>query len=808
MKSQFAQEAVRESLRLNRAEIRWRRLLSSLSQWQGAWRDPELFDTEKVRAPMRLSSHRFNNGVRCILRVRDRFSRSYLDTASYSRTKALDGGVLAMGTSVDPAVNEDEAANMIYARMEKKLQDKLVAPMRAEVYGGLHAESGVVMILYKSHVREAYLVFVRKLHDLPVEDARLMFVNPAGVRRIVKKWRLGDIKKVLRKQVVERKTGLELEFYSGRHLLLNLGSEDQRDTLGSKLVRLREKWCRGLQYSGTVDPMRDFEKRKLSTIWAARKISTMDYLMALNTYSGRSFDNLAQYPVFPWILADDRARRDLSRNMGMAGDPERAEEFKKRYVREDSAGLGRFHFGSHYSNPGIVLQYTMRLYPFFEGYLKFFSGLDDPNRMFHSIQETYQSATKDISDVREITPEFYSLPEIFLNRESLLLGQRGHGKSHEETDKVDSVLLPRWADGNAYRYVSMLRQALESDEAIMEENGLAKWIDLVFGCQQRGRAAEKACNLFPPVSYDPAKVLFTARSDPQLHEAYRMQAYHWGQTPQQLFQRKHPAAQMRARCVWDDTGRLQSIHTEKLTGLKRIVKISLCQTESESAAVAFVAVDIDGKFLHGTARLAPRPVISVVPPEESMASHSIWRREDLTANALESPIAVLQSRKVRYLARGGCWDGSIQLNPMESSRKATFTLFYHSSTVTCLTVDQYERLALVGTKGGECAVYSVEDDMFWRPRDVLEDHSGAITCVCISEEMQLFATAGVDGAANIYRLDCKPSLIRTFRQKDSNPLHWVLAQNLTKIGWTGSEPASLCYHVQQVRRRELPLLQH
>lgn len=62
--------------------------------------------------------------------------------------------------------------------------------------------------------------------------------------------------------------------------------------------------------------------------------------MYLNTLAGRSYNDLMQYPVFPWILADYDAEeldltdpstfRDFTRSMG-AQSPERLEQFKKRF---------------------------------------------------------------------------------------------------------------------------------------------------------------------------------------------------------------------------------------------------------------------------------------------------------------------------------------------------------------------------------------------------------------------------------------------------------------------------------------------
>lgn len=62
--------------------------------------------------------------------------------------------------------------------------------------------------------------------------------------------------------------------------------------------------------------------------------------MHLNTLAGRSYNDLMQYPVFPWILADYDSEeldvndpytfRDFTKPMG-AQSPERLEQFKKRF---------------------------------------------------------------------------------------------------------------------------------------------------------------------------------------------------------------------------------------------------------------------------------------------------------------------------------------------------------------------------------------------------------------------------------------------------------------------------------------------
>jgi hypothetical protein len=47
-----------------------------------------------------------------------------------------------------------------------------------------------------------------------------------------------------------------------------------------------------------------FKRRKYTERWANGQISNFDYLMLLNKFSGRSFNDPNQYYVFPWVLKE------------------------------------------------------------------------------------------------------------------------------------------------------------------------------------------------------------------------------------------------------------------------------------------------------------------------------------------------------------------------------------------------------------------------------------------------------------------------------------------------------------------------
>jgi hypothetical protein len=111
------------------------------------------------------------------------------------------------------------------------------------------------------------------------------------------------------------------------------------------------------------------------------EISNFQYLMHLNTLAGRSYNDLMQYPVFPWILADydsdfidlndSSSFRDLSKPMG-AQSSGRLHQFVKRYKEWDDphGETPPYHYGTHYSSAMIVCSYLVRLEPFAQHFLR------------------------------------------------------------------------------------------------------------------------------------------------------------------------------------------------------------------------------------------------------------------------------------------------------------------------------------------------------------------------------------------------------------------------------------------------------
>lgn len=188
-----------------------------------------------------------------------------------------------------------------------------------------------------------------------------------------------------------------------------------------------------------------FIEQELTKQWTERKMSNFDYLMKLNMFSGRSYNDLTQYPVFPWVLADytseelnlnprneeeaKKTFRDLGLPIGALRDTEERHEYLKGRIDIDEyAGQktkiepsddGNFMYGSHYSTGGHIIDYLVRVEPFTTLQINLQSGkFDDANRIFSSIPRAWQSylAEQNSQNFKELVPEFFYDPSFLKNR--------------------------------------------------------------------------------------------------------------------------------------------------------------------------------------------------------------------------------------------------------------------------------------------------------------------------------------------------------------------------------------------------------
>ena len=92
------------------------------------------------------------------------------------------------------------------------------------------------------------------------------------------------------------------------------------------------------------------------------------------------------------------------------------EEYKKSLEKEGE-GVDHAYFECNYSNQTFVTGFLMRLFPYsficieLQG-----TKFDCPDRLFFSVEKTLMNIfSSDNTDIKELIPEFFYLPEMFMN---------------------------------------------------------------------------------------------------------------------------------------------------------------------------------------------------------------------------------------------------------------------------------------------------------------------------------------------------------------------------------------------------------
>jgi hypothetical protein len=380
-------------------------------------------------------------------------------------------------------------------------------------------------------------------------------------------WTWSEVLSISKRRFLLRDVAIEVFFTDGRSYLVTCISSRSRDDLYNAIVHraphVHSASAVASEDAWRLDTLRTSEDvpknfgSKLGSLfnagpthaatkrWQRGEMSNFQYLMLVNTMAGRTFNDLTQYPVFPWVLADytsdeldldnPKTFRNFSKPMGCQ-TPLREAEYKDRFKQFAEMGdhnAPPFHYGTHYSSAMIVSSYLIRLQPFVQSYLLLQGGsFDHADRLFDSIERAWQSASRDnMSDVRELTPEFFYLPEFLTNVNGYEFGtKQGSGEA------VNNVRLPKWAKGDPHIFIAKHREALESEYV---SRNLHEWIDLVFGYKQRGEAAIEATNVFQHLSYGGARDL--DKIDDQVERLATIGIIHsFGQTPHQVFTKAHP----------------------------------------------------------------------------------------------------------------------------------------------------------------------------------------------------------------------------------------------------------------------------
>lgn len=616
------------------------------------------------------------------------------------------------------------------------------------------------------------------------------------------KFPLAHLKDIHLRKYNLRRSAMELFLVDRKSYFINLKTKN-RNKIFSKILSLQPP---NIQYGSGRAPIELLKSSGLTQKWVNREISNFDYLMHLNTIAGRSYMDLAQYPIFPWILADytsdtldltnPNTFRDLSKPIGVVNPKNEAEVRSKFDNFEDPTGaIPKFHYGTHYSNSAGVLHYLIRIEPFTSLHVELQSGrFDVADRQFQSIGQTWKQLMESPNDVKELIPEFFYSPDFLRNINGLDLGVNTNTK-----ERVDHVILPPWSH-SPEDFISIHRRALESEHV---SKNLHNWIDLIFGYKQKGPKAAEALNVFYYCTYEGAVDLDKIENNME-REAVEGMINNFGQTPSQLMREPHPKRisqeEQYLKILKTDIKRVDLIHF-----LDR-VNSKMCDMASDRDPVVYLSQP--RTIQRGFLQSGPDMMYSISKSGQLMTHNwSVYEKErkgflfendpKSTSRPLIGPFhpkirmnsslfAINLDGKLLYA--GGIWDGSLKVFSVQKG-KTVASISFHKDVITCLATDLCGLYLVTGSQDCTSVLWSISNTNLTQnslgiitqspdgpnvlplsannvyapqPLRTLYGHDQPVTGVALKTDLDLVVSGSEDGCVNMYCIE-SGHLVRRLR---------------------------------------------
>uniref|UniRef100_A0A8C7JEL7 Neurobeachin n=1 Tax=Oncorhynchus kisutch TaxID=8019 RepID=A0A8C7JEL7_ONCKI len=577
------------------------------------------------------------------------------------------------------------------------------------------------------------------------------------------KWMFSEIRAVFSRRYLLQNTGLEVFMANRTSVMFNFPDQATVKKVVYSLPRVGVGTSYGLPQARRISmatPRQLFKSSNMTQRWQRREISNFEYLMFLNTVAGRTYNDLNQYPVFPWVLTNYESEeldltlpgnfRDLSKPIG-ALNPKRAVFYAERYETWEEDQTPPYHYNTHYSTANSTMLWLLRIEPFTTFFLNANNNkFDHPDRTFSAITRSWRHCQRDTSDVKELIPEFYYLPEMFGNSNGYHLGQR------EDGSMVCDVELPPWAN-KPEDFVRINRMALESEFVSCQ---LHQWVDLIFGYKQRGPEAVRALNVFHHLTYE-GSVSLDSITDPALREAMEQQILIVGQTPSQLLIEPHPP-------------RSSAMHLSPLMFKDQMQQdvIMVLKFPSNSPVTHVAANTLPHLSVPAAVTVTCSRLFAVNRWHNTVANNTGNNKRQIT-DLVDQSIQInthcfVVTADNRYILVCGFWDKSFRVYSTETG-KLTQIVFGHWDVVTCLARSE-------SYIGGDCYIVSGSRDAtlllwYWsgrhhiigdnpnnsksehKPeRSVLTGHDHEVVCVSVCAELGLVISGAKEGPCLVHTI--------------------------------------------------------
>uniref|UniRef100_A0A8C1JRN3 Neurobeachin n=1 Tax=Cyprinus carpio TaxID=7962 RepID=A0A8C1JRN3_CYPCA len=699
--------------------------------------------------------------------------------------QSIRSSVLGNQNSESELLLEDDDT---LSSLEEKDLENLAGPVNLSTSAQLVAPAVVVKGTLSITALELYF-------EVDEEDPSFKNIDPkilAYTEGLHGKWQFTEIRAVFSRRYLLQNTALEVFMANRTAVMFNFPDAATVKKVVHCLPRVGVGTNFGLPQTRRISlasPKQLYKASNVTQRWQRREISNFEYLILI------TFNDLNQYPVFPWVITNYDCEdldltlpsnfRDLSKPIG-ALNPKRAAFFSERFESWEDEQVPKFHYGTHYSTSSFTQMWLLRIEPFTTFFLNFQGGkFDHADRTFSSVSRAWRNCQRDTSDVKELIPEFYYLPEMFVNSNNYNLGVMDDGTV------VSDVELPPWAK-SPEEFVRINRLALESEFVSCQ---LHQWIDLIFGYKQQGPEAVRALNVFYYLTYEGA-VNLSSISDPMIREAVESQIRGFGQTPCQLLIEPHPPRSsamqyllLQTPLMFTEQMQQDVIMVLKFPSNSPVTHVA-ANTQSGLTNPAVITVTANRLFAvnkwqgltgHQSASVQDQQYQLPVEIDPLIANNvGIHRRQ--ISDLLDQSIQVNAQSFVitadnRFILLCGFWDKSFRVYSTDTG-KLTQIVFGHLDVVTCLARSE-------SYIGGDCYVLSGSRDAtlllwYWNgkhssigenpgtelvtPRTILTGHDCEVTCASVCAELGLVISGCKEGPCLVHSMS--GDLLRTLEGPD------------------------------------------
>ena len=571
---------------------------------------------------------------------------------------------------------------------------------------------------------------------------------------------------------------------------------------------------------------KDMNLKNLYEKWSTWEMSTLKFLMLSNIYANRSLNDVNQYPVFPWIitnytasdynslLADKNLIRPFGVPMGMMDITEKAENRKNNFLEhwksmeEDEEKYQNYdRYGTHYSTSLYVSYYLIRIFPFSNIRIEIQgSKFDDPNRLFLTMENSFDNALSQKTDLRELIPELFCFPEMFYNINNLNLGEIETEATGENDESkimiVNDVEMPKWSNNNGYIFIQKHRELLESQEVSEKIN---EWFNIIFGSKQKGLAAKKINNLFVDQSYDDFEEKYDKSSMEDKINQYRMVEF--GVTPNQIFKadtikrKLYHELKNKKQMLFNITEAVKKGETDKnyldfeeidcdfdnekpyriydfqKEGYKKWRIYILTKDKIKIFTKKMEKIEIEDESNNNNTVNNDKMIHKIMHnikettgiENKTLSKINILRKDDVklpdykyNSNDINNyyNCSIIYG-KGAYIALGGYWNGNIIVKSLDykvklkDSNKTTYIYSTNeTSPITIIVIDESETFAVCGNKLGNVFIFVInpEKKYNWSLSKILSYHKSEIASLAISENLNMFISCSKDGNCMLYSL--------------------------------------------------------